>query len=271
MPHVDELRAKLIEDAGSAAEADRLLPALRHLADWPAPTPTALETDRLVQTLAAELSAQRSSSIVSLMAGLLRAQLRVVQHEIWLASAFVMTLGVLVTLTLQPGTSIELLPVVLLAPLMAALGIAFLYGPAADPSLEIELATPVSPRLIVLMRLLLVFLFDLALSLAGSAALVVLQGSWSLWPLVALWLAPMTFLAALAFLLSVLFIDPLISALICLVLWGLQVLRAFPPFAAFPDWLASDLRPWLWLMALLCVSVALWLAGREERQLLKRI
>ena len=68
-----------------------------------------------------------------------------------------------------------------------------------------------------------------------------------------------------------LFIDPLISALICLLLWGLQVLRAFPPFAAFPDWLASDLRPWLWLMALLCVSVALWLAGREERQLLKRI
>ncbi len=205
------------------------------------------------------------------MTGLLRAQLRVVQHEIWFASAFVMTLGVLVTLTLQPGTSIELLPVVLLAPLMAALGIAFLYGPAADPSLEIELATPVSPRLIVLVRLLLVFLFDLALSLAGSAALVVLQGSWSLWPLVALWLAPMTFLAALAFLLSVLFIDPLISVSICLVLWGLQVLRAFPPFAAFPNWLASDLQPWLWLTALLCVSVALWLAGREERQLLKRI
>ena len=271
MTHADQLRAKLIEDTGSVDEADRLVPIVRQLADWPAPIPTAQQTDRLVQTLTAAMPAP--SSRRALMAWLLRAQLRVVQHEIWLASAFVMTLGVLVTLTSQPGLSAEMLPLALIAPLVAALGIAFLYGPAADPSLEIELATPVSPRLIVLVRLLLVFLFDLALGLIGSVALVIAapRSEWSLWPLVALWLAPMTFLAALAFLLSMLFVDPLIGVSICLTLWGLQVLRVFPPFATLPNWLSGDLQPWLWLTAVLCVGLALWLAGREERQLLKRI
>jgi hypothetical protein len=194
-----------------------------------------------------------------------------VQHEIWLASALVMLLGVVVTLAEQPTAAIGTLPLALIAPLVAALGIAFLYGPAAEPSLEIELAAPVSPRLVVLVRLLLVFLFDLALGLIGSIALVMSHSGWSLWPLVALWLAPMTCLAALAFLLSMLLIDPLISVSICLTLWGLQVLRVFPPFAAWPNWLSTDAQPWLWLTALLCAGLALWLAGREERQLLKRI
>jgi hypothetical protein len=269
MTQDDQLRTKLIEDTGSAAEADRLAPIMRHLAAWPAPVPTAQETDRLVQTLAASLPAR--SSRWALTVWLMRAQLRVVQHEIWLASAFVMALGVLVTLANQPTSSAEMVPLVLVAPLVAALGIAFLYGPVADPSLEIELATPVSPRLIVLVRLLLVFLFDLALGLIGSVALVMARSEWSLWPLVALWLAPMTFLAALAFLLSMLFVDPLIAVSICLTLWGLQMLRIFPPFATLPNWLSGDLQPWLWLIAVLCAGLALWLAGREERQLLKRI
>lgn len=267
MTHDDQLRAKLIEDLGSAAEADRMLPIAQQLAEWPAPLPTAQQTDRLVQTLTVALPAR--SSRRALAVWLLRAQLRVVQHEIWLASALVMTLGVLVTLGGQPGASIEMLPLTLIAPLVAALGIAFLYGPAADPSLEIELATPVSPRLVVLVRLLLVFLFDLALGLTGSVMLVMLHSEWSLWPLVALWLAPMTFLAALAFLLVVLFADPLISVLICLALWGFQVLHVFPPFATWPNWLSDDRQPWLWLMALVCTGLAVWLAGREERQLAK--
>jgi hypothetical protein len=267
----DELRAKLIEDTGSAEEADRLLSVIQHLSDWPVPTPTAQETDRLMQALSASLPARRSSHAWMLTGWLLRAQLQVVQQEIWLASALVMVLGLFVTLALQPGPAPEMLPLVWVAPLVAAVGVAFLYGPTADPALEIELAAPVSPRLVVLARLLLVFTFDLILGLVNSVVIVLLHGGWPLWPLVLLWLAPMTFLAALAFVLSMLFVEPLISVSICLVLWGLQVMRAFPPFAAFPGWLANEGQPWLWLLTLLCVGLALWLAGREERQLLKRI
>jgi hypothetical protein len=207
----------------------------------------------------------------ALTVSLLRAQLRVVQQEIWLASALIMVIGMFVTLSIQPDLTVEMLSLVWVAPLVAAVGIAFLYGPAADPALEIELAAPVSPRLVVLTRLLLVLAFDLLLGLLSSIALVLLQSGWSLWPLVSLWLAPMTFLASLAFLLSMLFLEPLVSVSICLVLWGIQVLRIFPPFATVPNWLDYDGQPWLWLLAVLYMGLALWLAGREERQVLKRI
>jgi hypothetical protein len=262
----DPLRAKLIEDTGSAAEADELLPAVRRLPDWSAPAPTAAETDRLVQAITAARPAQHPNRVWRVWWPLLRAQARIVQQEIWIASALVMVLGCGVTLA-RPAESLDQLPLMLIAPVVAALGIAFLYGPAAEPTLEIELATPISSRLIVLARLLLVFAFDLALGLLGSALLVLTQSGWSWWPLVAMWLAPMTFLAALAFLLSMIFSEPLIGATVCLALWGAQTLRQFLPVERWPTLLSVEAQPWLWLMAAGCAGVALWLAGREERWL----
>lgn len=265
----DRLRTKLIEDTGSSEEADRMWSAAIRLSDWAAPTPSVQETDRLVQTLIAELPARRTTRSGSMLWWLLRAQLRVVQQEIWLASALVMALGLFVTLTNQYDVSRQEAPFVLIAPLVAALGIAFLYGPAAEPALEVELAAPISPRLVVLARLLLVFAFDLALALISSIVLVVAQSEWSLWPLVMMWLAPMTFLAALAFLLSMIFSEPLVGAAICLTLWGVQVLRGFIIVDVLPDLLAAETQPWLWLSALVCAGIAVWLAGSEERWLTK--
>ena len=266
--NTDPLRAKLIEDTGSAAEADELLSAVRRLPDWTMPAPTASETDRLVQALTAELPVQTHPW--TLWWPLLRTQARIVQQEIWLASALVMVLGCGVTLIQPQSATLDQLPLVLIAPVVAALGIAFLYGPAAEPAAEIELATPFSPRLIVLTRLLLVFAFDLVLGLLGSALLMLTQSGWSWWPLVALWLAPMTFLAALAFLLAMVFSEPLIGAAVCLALWGAQVLRQFLPLERWPTLLNAEAQPWLWLSAAGCAIVALWLAGREERWLTRR-
>jgi hypothetical protein len=270
MNHDERLRVKLIEDTGSNEEADWLLPVAHHLSAWAAPVPAAEETDRLVETLTAELPARRTARSWAMSWWLLRAQMRVVQQEIWLASALVMALGLFVTLAGQHDALLEGAPFVLIAPLVAALGIAFLYGPGAEPALEIERATPISPRLVVLTRLLLVFAFDLALALLSSVVLSFAQSDWSLWPLVLMWLAPMTFLAALAFLLSMIFSEPLIGAAICLALWGAQVLRAFLPFAILPSLMARDMQVWLWLSAAGCTGIALWLAGREERWSTKR-
>jgi hypothetical protein len=267
----DQLRAKLIEDTGSAEEAERLLPAARRLSTWSVPVPTAVETERLVAALSAVLPARQPDRSWLRWWRLLLAQRRVVQQEIWLASALVMALGLLVTLANQDIRSVEALPLVLIAPLVAALGIAFLYGPSAEPAWEIERATPIVPRLLVVMRLLWVFAFDLVFGLIGSLVLVFTQSGWSLWPLVSLWLAPMTCLASLAFLLSMIFVEPLIAATICLFLWGGQILREVLPFSVLPNWLAGNVQPWLWVLAAVCTGVALWLAGREERQLLKRI
>ncbi|MEO8395545.1 MAG: hypothetical protein ABI700_21300, partial [Chloroflexota bacterium] len=166
---------------------------------------------------------------------LLRSQTRLVHPVTWLASGLVIALGGLVTLLLyQPagttgttGTTGAELPLVIVAPLVAACGVAFLYGLEADPALELLMATPVPPRLILLARLALLFGFNLAITLVCSVVLTLTHAQLSLIPLIAAWLAPMTFLSALAFLLSVIFFDALASVLISLLLWIGVTLRHF--------------------------------------------
>lgn len=264
----DELRTKLIEDTGSAVEADELLPVVAQLAAWQAPRPAAQETAHLIRRLELALPAEEANPLRTRLQWaywLLRAQARLVRHEIWSGSLFVIVLGVLVTLA--AGRSA--LPFVLIAPLVAAVGVAFLYGAGSEPTLEIELATPVSPRFVLLARLSLLFGADLLLGLAGSIILSLLRVEISLWPLVLAWLAPMAFLSALALLVSLLFFEPLLGVLVSMALWSIQAVRQFPQQftlpAYLPNLLAGEAQPWLWLATAVLVALTLWLAGQEER------
>jgi hypothetical protein len=183
-----------------------------------------------------------------------------------------MGLGILVTLAYSLSNSTEAsLPFVLMAPVAAAAGIALLYGPAADPALEIELTLPISPRQILVARLVLVFGFDFVIGLAGSAAVSILRPQVSFWPLVSAWLAPMTFLASLAFLLITLTLDSGMSLLACLGLWILPNINRLIsgirlPFS-IPDLTAGAFQPWLWLTAVLFFAAALWFGRSEEHWL----
>ena len=273
----EELRAKLIEDTGSLEEAERLMPVVRRLQSWSAPKPGPTATVKLIARLEAELPARNPQLLFtdyfshwSLL--LLRAQLRVVRGEIWLASALVMALGLLVTLAMVSTTGGGLL--VLVAPLVAAVGVAFIYGPDVDPALEIELATPVPPRLVLLARLALVLGFNLVMGLAVSVILSLVSAEVAFWPLVSTWLAPMSFLSMLAFLLTVFTTNSFTSAMVSLLLWAFQSMRQIHGFDEavwfIPDFMAASARPWLWALALLLAALALWLGGREERWLLRR-
>ncbi len=96
------LLARLHEDTGSAEEAAQLLPVLRILQEVKSPLPTAEDTARLAESIRRILGASRKNSISRRFHFawlVLCSQLRVVQHEIWAASAIVMGLGMLVTLT----------------------------------------------------------------------------------------------------------------------------------------------------------------------------
>ena len=274
-PKDEELRAKLIEDTGSPEEAERLVPVVRRLQSWSAPKPGPTATVKLIARLEAEIP-NPQSPITNLLSSwpilLLRAQLRVVRGEIWAASALVMTLGLLVTLATYSAA--EAWPLVLVAPLVAATGVAFIYGPDVDPALEIELATPVPPRLVLLARLALVFGFNLIIGLAASLILSLARAEVAFWPLVSTWLAPLSFLSALAFLLTVFTVNSTTSAMISLLGWAFQSLRQLGGLKAvawfMPDLMAASARPWLWALALLLAALALWLGGREERWLLRR-
>jgi hypothetical protein len=188
-----------------------------------------------------------------------------------------MMLGAGLSILVSPGdTAPDGFALALVAPLVAAMGISFLYGPGVDPAVEIEEATPVTQRQILLARLTLVFGFNLLLGLLASVG-ILLAGIAGLTPpvslpaLIGLWLAPMTSLSALALFLTVLTGDSLAGVVASLGLWMIQSFRAFAPtqplLFPLPDLLAPDVRPWLWMLALCLGVLAFWLAGREGQSL----
>jgi hypothetical protein len=152
---------------------------------------------------------------------LLVGQLPLVRRGIWTASALTIGLGCLLAL-LNPVHRGSATPIAILAPVIAALGVAFVYGPETDPGLELALATPTPPRLVLLCRLTLVYGYDLALALVATALFGQVRGA-ALWPIIALWLGPMLLLSGLSLLLSLLF-RPTVGMMGALALWVTDVL-----------------------------------------------
>ncbi len=269
----ERLRAMLQEDLDSPDEAEALLSTVERLKVWEAPPADPQTTVKLIETLKPEMlpsGAGRYKVAEWWPFLMLCAQMRVVRGELWTASALVMAFGAFVTLAFSSADTATL-PFVLTAPVVAAVGIAFLYGPDVDPALEIQLATPAPPRLVLMARLLLLFGFDLAVGLIASAALAAAHADLSLWPLVMAWLAPMTFLSALAFFLGVVLRDPMTGMVISVGLWALHAAARFTTIgglsflAAVPDLTAPAARPWLFGAGLLVALLAFWFSGYEEQ------
>jgi uncharacterized membrane protein len=82
--------------------------------------------------------------------------------------------------------------VALLAPALAAAGIAYAYGPGIDPAWELSRSMAVSDRTVLLVRALGVFAVDAALGIAASAASGTAAG------ITFGWLVPMTALSLFA-------------------------------------------------------------------------
>jgi hypothetical protein len=273
------LRAMLLEDTDSPEEVDALADVVAQLRRWQSPQAETQATAQLIQKLLPEMATGRISFLSRVSRGvgewwpllLIRAQLRVVRREIWAASALVMALGTLVTLLSYTSSSTGLTPISIFAPLVAAVGIAFLYDTEVESMIEIENSTPASTRLLLLTRLTLVFGFDLVLGLVGSGLLAIFHADVLVWPLVLSWLAPMAFLSAMAFLLSILVGDALVGSLVGLLVWGSHVfMRSMPgvglsSILSLPGLGLPEYQPALLSIAALLVCVALWIAGREDR------
>ena len=103
-----------------------------------------------------------------------------------LASVAVLAAGMFATL----GTGTPY--VALVAPAVAAAGVAYAYGPGIDPAWELSQSMAVSHRMVLLVRVLAVFALNAALGLAASAA------SGTAAAITFGWLVPMTAVSALA-------------------------------------------------------------------------
>jgi hypothetical protein len=105
----------------------------------------------------------------------------------WLIST-VVVFGVGALVSIGPGQSL----VWLIAPAVAAVGIAFAYGPGIDPAWELSSSCAVPDRMVLLTRAVAVFALNAVLGLLASAA------SGAAATLTFGWLIPMTAVCALA-------------------------------------------------------------------------
>lgn len=133
---------------------------------------------------------------------------------------FVSCAGVLglAALAMIVSRDVELSLVLLIAPVLAGVLVAFAYGPAADPAHEIVVATPASPTLVFLVR----FGSVLAVTsvLVGFADVV----AGSSYGTIA-WFFPMTFIALFSAVLAYRTV-PLVGAAGGLALWTMGVFAA---------------------------------------------
>jgi hypothetical protein len=138
---------------------------------------------------------------------LAKSQVRLVPHGIWVAC----TLATLICLAplLWPATAtapdLSLHIAIIqgfLTPVVAALSLAFLYGPETDAGLEIALSTPVSPRKILLSRLLVALSYNFVLAFGVTVLAVALHGG-DIALLLSFWVGPMLLLSGLSLAVSV--------------------------------------------------------------------
>jgi hypothetical protein len=132
--------------------------------------------------------AERAASRLLRSPGLARALLTTPSLLVPWLIASVVVLGAGAAATLETGQPL----VALLAPVVAAAGIAYAYGPGIDPAWELSCSMAVSDRMVLLVRALGVFAVDAALGLAASAASGAALG------ITVGWLVPMTAVSALA-------------------------------------------------------------------------
>lgn len=199
-------------------------------------------------------------------AQLLRSQTFLVQREMWPATASVMALGVMVALISRHAEFIYFI-----APLIAAASLSLLFGPEYDPAHELALSTPTSYWKLLLARLSIVSAYNLMLVLIAFLVLTVAFPPGLLEKLALGMLAPMTFLSALALLLSI-WIGTGNAIAISYSLWFLQSLpyQLIGTWAASPAWssfLLAYREFWHNSVLLLALSlpvflIALWSAKR---------
>lgn len=204
---------------------------------------------------------------------ILRSQVTLIRTEIWVSSALVSLLGIIVALLVENVNAIYFL-----APFVSAAGVAYIYGMQNDPALELTLATPISAQQILMARLTLVFGYNILLTFSSSILLLLLNGQIAQfsWAVLLDWMAPMAFLSSLALFCSLLWGS--VNAVV--VAYSLWVVKGIMPeldcsgqyaagFTTLVDFLNRVETPsHLLFISLLLFVLAMWFTGKKQIKLL---
>ena len=157
--------------------------------------------------------------------------------------------------TLATGTPY----VALLAPAVAAAGIAYAYGPGIDPAWELSLSMAVSDRMVLLVRALAVFALNAVLGLAASAA------SGAAAALTFGWLVPMTAVCALALAVATLARSAIVGVAAGVAGWVIAVLSGAAASGQFTTAVTNSALVLPYLAFAACCGVVVLYATRIPR------
>jgi hypothetical protein len=157
--------------------------------------------------------------------------------------------------TLATGTPY----VALLAPAVAAAGIAYAYGPGIDPAWELSQSLAVSDRMVLLVRALAVFALNAALGLAASAA------SGAAAALTFGWLVPMTAVCALALAVATVARSAIVGVAAGVAGWVIVVLSGAAASGQFTTAVTSSALVLPYLAFAACCGVVVLYATRIPR------
>jgi hypothetical protein len=162
----------------------------------------------------------------------------------------------------------------LIAPAVAAVGIAYAYGPGIDPAWELSCSCAVSDRMVLLTRAVVVFAVNAVLGIAASAVTLGTRAEADTAQVTFAWLLPMTAICALALAVAVAARSASAGAGVGVAVWIILVLasgaasQSGTPGAADPRLTAAvtDARLYLpYLAAAACCAAVVIYATRPQR------
>jgi hypothetical protein len=197
-------------------------------------------------------------------------QIPLLPKGIWAVSAAVVVAGFLGVALVNSGADVAAYSLLgLVVPLVTGAGVALTYGPEHDPGLEVALATPTSPRLVLVSRLALVFGYNFGLALGVTLLLTLLRGiDFAL--LAAVWVGPMLLLAGLSLLITVSISSAAslasVAAIGCLRFFAAAFGTVGGPLSVAPSGHAAwQTNPLVLVIALAMLGAAVLYVPRRER------
>ena len=175
-----------------------------------------------------------------------------------LASAAVFAIGAFVA----SATETPIVP--LLAPAVAGVAVAFAYGAGADPTYEISRTMPTSARMILLLRVSVVFLTNAILGVAASLVAPAVA------EVTMLWLLPMMAISLLGLAVAVVSHSATIGGGAALAVWSAIVLVNQLRTDKFAGAVAGDtlerLAPMYLLMTVASLCLIAWMSGDGSKR-----
>jgi hypothetical protein len=225
------------------------------------PAPGDVDLDRVWLGVAAQVwlrrpgPAERAAARLLRSPGLARALVTTPSLLLgWVIATMVILLAG-IGVTLGTGTPW----VALLAPALAAAGIAYAYGPGIDPAWELSQSLAVSDRMVLLARALAVFGLNAALGLAASAA------SGAAAAVTFGWLVPMTAVCALALAAATVSRSPNVGVAAGSAGWLIAILAGQAAAGRFTAAITDSVLVLPYLAFAACCGAVVWFATRIPR------